>query len=283
MKNLSDTFTLSNGIKIPCVGFGTWRAPDGEVAVSSVKEALKVGYRHIDTAAAYRNEGSVGKAIKESGVPREEIFVTSKLWNADHGYESTLRAFEKTMEELELEYLDLYLIHWPVPKIHREDWKEATLGTWRAFEKLYKEGKIKAIGVSNFKVHHLQHLIDNCEIKPMVNQIEFHPSCLREDIVNFCRENNILVEAWSPLASGEVFKVEELKPIAEKYNKNVAQLVIRWVLQKEVLPLPKSVHSDRIKSNGEIFDFEISYEDMHLIDKITSCKGSGSDPDFINF
>ena len=283
MKNLSDTFTLSNGVKIPCVGFGTWRTPDGEVAVSSVKEALKVGYRHIDTAAAYKNEGSVGKAIKESEVPREEIFVTSKLANPDHGYETTLRAFDKTMEELDLEYLDLYLIHWPVPIGHREDWKEDILATWRAFEELYKEGRIKAIGVSNFKIHHLQHIIDNCEIKPMVNQIEFHPSCLREDIVNFCRENNILVEAWSPLASGEVFKVEELKPIAEKYNKNVAQLVIRWVLQKEVLPLPKSVHSDRIKSNGEIFDFEISYEDMHLIDKITSCKGSGSDPDFINF
>ena len=283
MKNLSDTFTLSNGVKIPCVGFGTWRTPDGEVAVSSVKEALKVGYRHIDTAAAYKNEGSIGKAIKESGVPREEIFVTSKLANPDHGYETTLSAFDKTMEELDLEYLDLYLIHWPVPVGHREDWKEDILATWRAFEELYKKGRIKAIGVSNFKIHHLQHIIDNCEIKPMVNQIEFHPSCLREDIVNFCRENNILVEAWSPLASGEVFKVEELKPIAERYNKNVAQLVIRWVLQKEVLPLPKSVHSDRIKANGEIFDFEISDEDMHIIDKITSCKGSGSDPDFINF
>ncbi|MGM9974544.1 MAG: aldo/keto reductase [Clostridiaceae bacterium] len=283
MKSLSDTFTLLNGVKIPCVGFGTWRTPDGEVAVSSVKEALKVGYRHIDTAAAYKNEGSVGKAIKEAGIPREEIFVTSKLWNSEHGYETTLKAFEKTMEELGLDYLDLYLIHWPVPKIHREDWKEATLSTWRAFEKLYKEGKIKAIGVSNFKVHHLQHIIDNCEIKPMVNQIEFHPSCLREDIVDFCRENNILVEAWSPLASGEVFKVEELKTIAEKYNKNVAQLVIRWVLQKEILPLPKSVHSDRIKDNGDIFDFEISKEDMQLIDGITSCKGSGNDPDFIEF
>ena len=283
MKNLSDSFVLANGVKIPCVGFGTWKTPDGEVAVSAVKEALRVGYRHIDTAAAYKNEGSVGKAIKESGIPREEIFVTSKLANPEQGYETTLKAFDKTMEELGLEYLDLYLIHWPVPVAHREDWKEATLGTWKAFEKLYKEGRIKAIGVSNFKVHHLQHLMDNGEIVPMVNQIEFHPSCLREDIVDFCREHNILVEAWSPLASGEVFKVEELKDIAEKYNKNVAQLVLRWILQKDILPLPKSVHNDRIKSNGEIFDFEITEDDMHLIDQITTCKGSGSDPDFINF
>ncbi len=283
MKSLKDTYTLSNGVKIPIIGFGTWRTPDGEVAVSSVTEAIKQGYRHIDTAAIYGNEVSVGKAIKEAGIPREELFITSKLWNSEHGYESTLNAFEETMKKLGLEYLDLYLIHWPVPKIHREDWKEATLATWKAFEKLYKEGKIKAIGVSNFKVHHLENLINNAEIKPMVDQIEFHPSNLQEDIVNFCRDNNILVEAWSPLASGEVFKVPELKTIAEGYNKSVAQLVIRWVMQKGILPLPKSITPERIKSNGAVFDFEISHKDMERIDSITSCKGSGMDPDYIEF
>lgn len=283
MKSLQDSYTLNNGVKVPCVGFGTWRTPDGEVAVSAVVEAIKQGYRHIDTAAIYGNEKSVGKAIKASGVPREKLFITSKLWNSEQGYESTLKAFEKTLEDLGLEYLDLYLIHWPVVKGHKEDWQEANLATWRAFEKLYKEGKIRAIGVSNFLPHHLESLMAKAEIQPMVDQIELHPSLNQEETVAFCKKHNILVEAWSPLASGKIFEVAEMKEIADKYEKNIAQVCLRWILQKGVLPLPKSITAGRIKENADIFDFEISPKDMELIDNIATCEGSGTDPDNIDF
>ncbi|MGL5086944.1 MAG: aldo/keto reductase, partial [Clostridium sp.] len=260
MKNLNDCYILSNGVKIPCVGFGTWQTPNGEVAISSVEEAIKSGYRHIDTAAVYGNEKSVGTAIKNSGIVREDIFVTSKLWNSEQGYESTLKAFEQTLEDLKLEYLDLYLIHWPVVKGHKEDWKEVNLETWRAFEELYKEGKIKAIGVSNFKVHHLKNILDNCVVKPVVNQIELHPSLNQDEMVSFCKERNILVEAWSPLSTGRIFEVKEMQEVADKYGKTIAQICIRWSLQKGILPLPKSVTPSRIIENTNVFDFEIKEE-----------------------
>ena len=199
MKSLSDTYELSNKVKIPCIGFGTWQTPDGDVAISSVEEALKAGYRHIDTAAVYGNEESVGIAIKNSKIAREDIFVTSKVWNTDQGYESTLKAFDESLKKLDLEYLDLYLIHWPVPKIFKDNWEKLSIETWRAFEKLYKDGKVRAIGVSNFKAHHIQNLIDNCEIVPMVNQIQLHPGLNQGETVKYCKENNILIEAYSPL------------------------------------------------------------------------------------
>lgn len=283
MKDLKDCYILSNGVKIPCIGFGTWQTPDGKVAVESVEEALKVGYRHIDTAAIYGNEESVGIAIKNSGIKREDIFITTKVWNTDQGYESTLKAFETSIKKLGVEYVDLYLIHWPVPKIFKDNWESVSIKTYKALEKLYKDGKVKAIGVSNFKPHHLQNIIDNCEIFPMVNQIEINPGLNQEETIRFCRENNILLEAYSPLSTGRIFEVKEMQAMAQKYNKSVAQISLRWSLEKGYLPLPKSVTPSRIKENTEIFDFELEIEDIKFMDNLVECSGKGTDSDNINF
>ena len=282
MQQLTSTFKLSNGIEIPWVGFGTWQTPDGETAVNAVKQALVSGYRHIDTAAAYKNEGSVGQAIKESGVAREDIFITSKLWNEDRGYENTKKAFENTLKELDTDYLDLYLIHWPANEKQFDDWEEINLDTWKAMTELYKEGKIKAIGVSNFMTNHLEALLD-AEVKPMVNQIEYHPGYTQDAVVDLCRKHDILVEAWSPIGSGRLLENEELTKIADKYEKSVAQLCIRYVLQNDVLPLPKSVTPSRIEENTDIFDFEIMDEDMKTIDAMENVGFSGMDPNEVDF
>ncbi|HJH56226.1 aldo/keto reductase [Brachyspira hyodysenteriae] len=280
--SLKDTFTLNNGYKIPCIGFGTWQTPDGETAINSVIEAIKSGYKHIDTAAVYGNEKSIGKAIKESGINRNELFVTSKVWNKDRGYKTTLAAFEKTLNDLQLDYLDLYLIHWPASVNKFNDWDNINLETWKAMTELYKAGKIKSIGVSNFMPHHLKSLMET-EIKPMVNQIEFHPGFMQEETFKYCNDNNILVEAWSPLGTGKMLNNETLKSIASKYNKSAAQLCIRWCLQNNTLPLPKSVTASRIKENTEIFDFVISDEDMKTINAMEYFGGSGHHPDKVNF
>ncbi|WP_414632230.1 aldo/keto reductase [Clostridium sp. UBA1652] len=282
MNKMNDSFILSNGYKIPCVGFGTWQTPDGDTAVSSVKAALSFGYKHIDTAAVYGNEKSVGTGIAESKVPREELFVTSKVWNKDRGYEKTIAAFNKTLSDLGLDYLDLYLIHWPANSKQFSNWDELNLETWRAMTQLYKEGKIRAIGVSNFLPHHLKSLMKT-EIPPMINQIEFHPGQMQRETVDYCKKHNMLVEAWSPLGTGRMLSNETLKEIAAKYNKSVAQLCIRWGLQNEVLPLPKSVTPSRIKENTEIFDFVISDEDMSTISSMEYCGGSGMNPDEVKF
>ena len=282
-KNLQDTYTLANDVQIPCIGFGTWQTPNGETAINSVKAALKAGYRHIDTAACYGNEASVGQAIKESGVPREEIFVTSKVWNTERGYEKTLAAFETTMAKLDLDYVDLYLIHWPAAANQFENWKEINAQTWRALEELYIEGKVKAIGVSNFLPHHLEALLEGVKVVPMVNQIEYHPGFMQAESVAFCKAHNILVEAWSPLGTGNVLNNETLIMMAQKYSKTVAQICIRWVLQHGLLPLPKSITESRIIENTEVIDFEIKEEDMAIIDAIPFCGGAGINPDAINF
>jgi diketogulonate reductase-like aldo/keto reductase len=282
MEQLTSTFKLSNGGEIPKVGFGTWQTPDGETAVNAVTQALVSGYRHIDTAAAYKNEGSVGKAIRESGVAREDIFITSKLWNEDRGYENTKQAFENTLKELGTDYLDLYLIHWPANEKQFDDWKEINLDTWKAMTELYKEGKIKAIGVSNFMTNHLEALLD-AEVKPMVNQIEYHPGYTQDAVVDLCRKHDILVEAWSPIGSGRLLENEDLTKIADKYGKSVAQLCIRYVLQNDVLPLPKSVTPSRIEENTDIFDFEIMDEDMKTIDAMENVGFSGMDPNNVDF
>ena len=282
MKTLQDSFVLNNGVKIPCVGFGTWQTPDGETAVAAVREALGVGYRHIDTAAAYGNEVSVGEGIRASGLARSEVFVTSKLWNTERGYDKTMAAFEKTVSDLGLDYLDLYLIHWPAAANQFENWQDINLSTWKAMTELYKAGRIRAIGVSNFLLHHLQALMES-EVQPMVNQIEFHPGQMQEKTLRYCKEHGILVEAWSPLGTGRMLNNETLKAIADKYGKSVAQLCIRWCLQNGVLPLPKSVTPSRIRENAAVFDFEITAEDMSAINSMAYCGGSGLHPDKIDF
>lgn len=283
MEKLTDSFELANGYKIPCVGFGTWQTPNGETAVNVVKAAVEAGYRHIDTAAIYENEDGVGAGIKECGVARDQLFITSKVWNTERGYDKTMAAFDKTMSDLGLDYLDLYLIHWPAnSKQFPDNWDALNLSTWKALTELYKAGRIKAIGVSNFKVHHLKSLMET-EIKPMVNQIEFHPGFMQPEVVKFCKENNILVEAWAPLGTGRVLQNEQLLAIAAKYQRSVAQVCIRWCLQNGTLPLPKSVTPSRIVENSKVFDFALSAEDMAAINAMPEFGGSGLNSDVIDF
>ncbi len=265
MNNMTDCFVLSNGVKVPCLGFGTYLAPDGDITKESVKEALKVGYRHIDTAKAYGNEVSVGQAIKESGIPREDIFLTTKHWITERGYEKTLAAIDASLEALGVDYIDLYLIHWPCVEKVTPEWKEINAGTWRGFEEAYKAGKIRAIGLSNFQKKHIDALLETAEIKPMVNQIEFHPGYLQMETVEYAQECGMLVQAYSPLGFGAVLTNETLTAIAAKYGKTNAQIALRFVLQSGVNPLSKSVTPARILENAQIFDFELTKEDMDAI------------------
>ncbi|MEH7482181.1 aldo/keto reductase [Neobacillus drentensis] len=269
--NLKDTTTLSNGVKMPWVGLGVFKVTEGEEVIQSVKAAIKNGYISIDTAAIYGNEEGVGQAIKDSGVPREDLFITTKLWNSEQGYESTLKAFETSLTKLGLDYLDLYLIHWP----GKDKYKE----TWKAFEKLYKEGRVRAIGVSNFQVHHLEDLISSAEIKPMVNQVEFHPHLTQKELLAFCKNEGIQLEAWSPLKQGKLLSEPVLEDLAHKYNKSVAQVILRWDLQHGVVTIPKSIKDHRIIENADIFDFELSTEDMDKIDGLNQDSRAGSHPD----
>ena len=283
MKSITDCYTLSNGVTIPCVGFGTWQTPDGDVCVSSVKAAIAAGYRHIDTAQGYGNEKSVGVAVKESGVPRSEIFITSKLANPEHGYQKTIAAFEQTLHSLGTDYLDLFLIHWPNPIAFRNCWQEANAGTWKAFEELYAAGRIRSIGVSNFHPRHMDALMETATIAPMVNQIRLCPGDTQDEVVDYCRPRNILLEAYSPLGVGKVFEVPEMKALAEKYGKSIAQICIRWSLQRGYLPLPKSTTPARITENTQVFDFELNEQDVLKIAGLTGCVGHASNPDTITW
>lgn len=277
--NLQDTVTLHNGVKMPWFGLGVFKVQEGEEVVQAVKAAIKNGYRSIDTAAVYKNEEGVGQAIKEAleenGLKREDLFITSKVWNSDQGYETTLEAYETSLKKLNLDYLDLYLVHWPVKGKYKE--------TWRALETLYKDGRVKAIGVSNFHIHHLEDVLKDAEIKPMVNQVEYHPQLAQRDIRAFCREQGIQLEAWSPLAQGQLLDNETLKEIAAKYNKSVAQVILRWDLHNEVVTIPKSIKEHRIIENASIFDFELSQADMEKINGLNEDKRVGPDPDNFNF
>ncbi len=279
MKSLNDCFKLNNGVEIPCIGFGTWQMPDDESGVDAVVCALETGYRHIDTAEGYQNEKSVGIAIKKSGIPREKIFITSKLKNDFHGYESTLAAFDETLKNLDTDYLDLFLIHWPNPMKFRNCWQDANAATWKAFEELYRAKKIRAIGLSNFGEKHINELMKTAEIAPMVNQIRLCPGDTQDELVKFCREKDIVLEAYSPLGTGKIFAVPEMVKLSEKYNRSIAQICIRWSLQRGYLPLPKSVTKERIKENANVFDFTLSDEDAALIAGLTGCAGEHRDPD----
>lgn len=282
MKKEENGFILNNGVRIPDIGYGTWQTPDGPVATNSVKCAIRAGYRHIDGAAVYGNEKSVGLGIRESAVPRQELFVTSKLWNTERGYESTLNAFRKTLDDLGADYLDLYLIHWPASSHQFPDWEQINLDTWRAMTELYRAGKVRAIGVSNFMPHHLNALL-KCDVAPMVNQIEYHPGMMQEETVSYCKANGIQAEAWSPLGTGRVLSNKTLGEIAGHYGVSVAQLCIRWCLQNEVLPLPKSTTPSRIEQNLDVRGFEISREDMERINEMEYFGGSGLHPDKVDF
>jgi len=284
--NARSTFKLINGVEIPVIGFGTWQTPDGEVAVSAVKQAITDGYRHIDCAAVYGNEKSVGQGIAEgikaAGITREQLFVTSKVWNTERGYEKTKAAFYKTLADLRLSYLDLYLVHWPANSKQYTNAEELNRETWKAMIELYLEGRIRSIGISNFLPHHLEQLFD-MEVQPMVNQIEYHPGFLQKENVAFCRQHQILVEAWSPLGSGRVLQDKDLQRIADKYQTSTAKVCIRMALQNGVLPLPKSITAKRITDNLQVFGFELSKEDIELIANMPESYGSGLDPDQIDF
>lgn len=269
-------YPLNNGVSIPVLGFGTWKAENGDVAYQAVLEALKAGYRHIDTAAIYKNEESVGRAIRDSGIPRQEIFVTTKLWNTNHSYDEARQAFEESMEKLGLDYLDLYLIHWPNPKPLREndEWKTRNAEVWGAMEDLYKEGKIRAIGVSNFLPHHLDALLETARVIPAVNQVRLAPGVYQEAVVAYCKEKGILLEAWGPFGQGELFDKKEVQEIAAKHGKSVAQIALAWSLAEGFLPLPKSVTASRIQSNLDCFGIELSKEEREILKTISVTSGA---------
>ena len=250
---------LSNGVKIPSIGFGTYKSGDDEETAKIIKNALNLGYKMIDTASFYNNEVGIGNGIKESDIDRKDIFIVTKLWNDDHGYDNTIEAFNKSLNNLQVDYIDLYLIHWP-NKLNAE--------TWRAFEHFYETGKVKAIGVCNFKVEHLEELKKTAKIMPMVNQVEIHPFSTKNNIINYCKDNNIKVVAWSPISRGRVLSNELMIDLSQKYKKSIVQIVLRWHMQKGVIPIPKSSNENRIKENIDIFDFEISSEDMKAIDSL---------------
>lgn len=265
------TITLNNGVKMPQLGFGVFKVPEGEEAYNAVKWALEAGYRGIDTAAVYKNEVSVGKAIKDSGIPREELFITTKVWNDNQGYEETLAAFEKSLERLKLDYVDLYLIHWPVKGKYKE--------TWKALEKIYADKKSRAIGVSNFHIHHLEDLLETAKIVPAVDQIELHPTLSQEKLSTWLKAHDIAVESWGPLGQGSDLKNPVIVEIGEKYNKSSAQVILKWHLQHGFIVIPKSSHKERIAENLNVFDFSLSHEDMEALDKLNTNDRQGTNPD----
>jgi diketogulonate reductase-like aldo/keto reductase len=274
VRDIADTVELNNGVRMPRLGLGVYKVKDGGEVIQAVHAALEAGYRSIDTAAFYENEKGVGEAIRTSGLRREDVFVTTKVWNDRQGYESTLAAFEESRKKLGFDYVDLYLIHWPIKGKFKE--------TWRALEKLYREGYVRAIGVSNFKIHHLEELFEDSEVTPAVNQIELHPRLTQEDVRAYCKEKGIQVEAWSPLMRGRLMDEPTLVELAKKYGKTPAQIIIRWDLQHGLITIPKSVRKERIIENADVFDFELSEEDMKKIDALNQNLRTGRDPDEIS-
>ncbi len=273
--SIKDCTLLNNGLKMPWLGFGVFKMNDGQEVEHAVRKALEIGYRSIDTATVYGNEHGVGKAIHESNIPREDIFLTTKVWNDDQREKRTIAAFEESLERLETEYVDLYLVHWPVKGCYQE--------TWQDMEKIYRSGRAKAIGVSNFLVHHLEDILSVSQVVPSVNQVEFHPFLVQPELLKFCQSHMIQVEAWSPLMRGQIVTEQAVQKLAEKYHKTPAQIVLRWDLQHEVVTIPKSTHSNRIAENSQVFDFELSQPDMIVLDALDEGKRVGPDPDNFNF
>ena len=279
LTDLQSTAALSNGVKMPCIGYGTWQTPNGGVTKNCVKEAIAAGYRHIDTAYIYGNEAEVGEGICASGIARDELFITTKHWVTERGYQKTLAAVDTSLKLLGLDYIDLYLIHWPCVEKVSPAWQEINAETWRGFEAAYKAGKLRAVGVSNFQQKHIEALWKTAEVRPMVNQLEFHPGYTQTETVEWMQQNGLLVEAWSPLGSGAVLKNGTLNSIAAKYGKSAAQLCVRFALQKGVVPLPKSTAPQRIAANADVFDFEIAEEDMKAIGALEQTGFSGFLPE----
>ncbi|MBK7104880.1 MAG: aldo/keto reductase [Ignavibacteriae bacterium] len=266
---------LNNNVKMPIFGLGVWQMNDGKEVENSVRYALEIGYRSIDTAALYGNEKGVGNAVISSGIKRDDIFITTKVWNSDQGYDKTLKAFSESMKKLQTDYVDLYLIHWPIA--------EKLQSTWKALEKLYDEKLVKAIGVSNFAINHLKELFKVSNTIPAINQFEYHPYLTQPELVKFCNENKIVVEAWAPIMKGKVNDISEVKKLSEKYNKTPAQIVLRWNLQKEIVSIPKSSRKERIFENAQIFDFELLPEDIKILDSLNKNYRLGPDPNEIDF
>ena len=279
MENLSSTRTLANGVKIPCIGYGTWQTPGGDVARDSVKKARELGYRHVDTATVYGNEASVGEGIRLSGVKREDVFLTTKQWTNERGFENTVAAAERALKTLGVDYLDLYLVHWPAVEKLSPDWAAINAETWRGFEKLYKDGKVRAIGVSNFMPAQLAALKECAEVQPMVDQVEFHPGYIQRNVLDYCRENGIVVEAWSPLGSGRLLADPLVNEIGAAHGKSAAQTCVRYALQHGIVPLPKSVTPERIAANADVFDFALTDAEMAALDAMPETGYSGYHPD----
>jgi diketogulonate reductase-like aldo/keto reductase len=281
-KSLTDCITLKNGVKIPCVGFGTWQTADGDEARNAIKYALDAGYRHIDGAAVYGNERSIGEAVKAYGLPRDELFITSKLVNRVRGYDETKAALKKSLADLRLDYLDLYLVHWPNPIAFRDRWEYWNAESWRAFEDLCDEGLIRAIGVSNFHAHHLDALYKTARINPVINQIRLCPGETQPEVVKASRARDLLLEAYSPFGGSgpaNVLKDPKIIKISEKYGKTAAQVCVRWCLQTDFLPLPKSADASRIAGNAKVFDFELDAGDMEILNNISGYKSPFPHPD----
>lgn len=283
LKSPRDTVKLPCGLEIPCLGFGTWQIPEDASLTRSLLAALRLGYRHIDTASIYANERGIGDAIRASGICRRQIVISDKVWNTDRGYEATMRAFEHSLDLLGTDYLDLYLIHWPAAQGEPATWQAQNCGTWRALEDLYRKGRVKAIGVSNFLPHHLVPLLARARVKPMVNSLEFHPGYMQRQAVRFCREQGIAVLGWSPLGRGTLLSDPLLKSIAAKHGVSVAQVCLRWSLEHGVIPIVKSLSETHLAENADIFGFMLPMEDMRAIDAMPPAGFSGLDPDHVSF
>ena len=281
--NINSTYTLANGVEIPVIGFGTWQTPDGGVAENAVLDALKAGYRHIDTAAVYGNEAGVGAGIEKSGIPREEIFITTKVWNDKHTYEDAKAALATSLEKLGLDYVDLYLIHWPNPLAVRDRWEKRNQEVWRYMEDALEAGLVRSIGISNFHDHHITSLLETAKVVPHINQIQLSPSEMQPEVVAANDKHGILSQAWSPLGTGTILEVPTLMEIAEKYGKTTAQVAIRWSLQKGYNPLPKSVTTSRIISNIDVFDFQLTDEEVKMIEGLAGVGKVASSPDTMQF